>query len=225
MTNNRLKEIRTTRRLSQSELAKALEISRQAVSGFESGKYTPSLEMALKIAQILEVNVEEIFVSQEKNVMQTLVEKFTQWLPKGEKLTPEAIKIITAAQEKAAMCYQSQVEPKHLLYGLLSDLNTTGGLLRISGLTFEKLITDVDLMVSSADIKPSEVSKVEQFSPESRYILELALQLARLKQSKYIKPEHLLWGLVQFVQLGNNDLEHLFEEIDLRYLQRLLDRS
>ena len=34
--------------------------------------------------------------------------------------------------------------------------------------------------------------KVEQFSPESRYILELSLQLARLKQSKYIKPEHLL---------------------------------
>ena len=90
MTNNRLKEIRTIRRLSQSELAKALEISRQAVSGFESGKYTPSLEMALKIAQILEVNVEEIFVSQEKNVMQTLVEKFTQWLPRGERVYPRS---------------------------------------------------------------------------------------------------------------------------------------
>lgn len=220
---NRLKEIRKTRHLSQSELALALEISRQAVSGFESGKYTPSLEMALKIAQILEVSVEEIFVSQEK-LMQTLVEKFTQWLPKGEKFTTEAIKIITAAQEKAAMCYQSQVEPKHLLYGLLSDLNTTGGLLRSSGLTFEQLITDVDLMLSSGDIKPSNVSKVERFSLESRYILESALQLARLKQSKYIKPEHLLLGLIQFVQLGDNDLEHLFRKIDLKYLQRLCDR-
>ena len=221
---NRLKEIRKTRRLSQSELAKALGISRQAVNGFESGKYTPSLEMALKIAQILEVSIEEIFVSQEK-VMQTLVEKFTQWLPKGEKFTPEAIKIITVAQEKAAMCRQSQVEPKHLLYGLLSDLNTTGWLLRSSGLTFEKLILDVDLMLNSGDIKPSDVPKVEQFNTESKYILELALQLARLKQSKYIKPEHLLLSLIQFVQLGDNDLEHLFEAIDFRYLQRLLDRS
>ena len=221
---NRLKEIRKTRRLSQSELAKALGISRQAVNGFESGKYTPSLEMALKIAQILEVSIEEIFVSQEK-VMQTLVEKFTQWLPKGEKFTPEAIKIITVAQEKAAMCRQSQVEPKHLLYGLLSDLNTTGWLLRSSGLTFEKLILDVDLMLNSGDIKPSDVPKVEQFNTESKYILELALQLARLKQSKYIKPENLLLSLIQFVQLGDNDLEHLFEAIDFRYLQRLLDRS
>lgn len=222
---NRLKEIRKTRRLSQVELAKALSISRQAVSGFESGRYTPSLEMALKIAQILEVSIEEIFVSEEENIMQTLVEKFTQWLPKGERFTPEAIKIITAAQEKAAMCYQSQVEPKHLLYGLLSDLNTTGSLLRSSGLTFEKLITDIDLMLSSAEIEPSNAQKVEQFSPESRYILELALQLARLKQSKYIKPEHLLLGLIQFVQLGDNDLEHLFKEIDFRYLQRFCDRS
>ena len=157
--------------------------------------------------------------------MQTLVEKFTQWLPKGEKFTPEAIKIITVAQEKAAMCRQSQVEPKHLLYGLLSDLNTTGWLLRSSGLTFEKLILDVDLMLNSGDIKPSDVPKVEQFNTESKYILELALQLARLKQSKYIKPENLLLSLIQFVQLGDNDLEHLFEAIDFRYLQRLLDRS
>lgn len=60
---NRLQEFRKARNLSQSELAQALEISRQAVSGFESGKFTPSLEMAFKIAQLLEVTVEEIFLS------------------------------------------------------------------------------------------------------------------------------------------------------------------
>ena len=35
---------------SQAELARKLEISRQAINGFELGKFTPSLEMAFKIA-------------------------------------------------------------------------------------------------------------------------------------------------------------------------------
>ena len=224
---NRLQELRKTRSLSQSDLAKALEISRQAVSGFESGKYTPSLEMALKIAQLFEVTVEEIFLDRKQNAMPTLVERFIQWLPKGERFTPEAIKIITVAQEKAALSYQSQVEPKHLLYGLLLNLNTTGFLLRSSGLTFEVLLKDFDLRLDSGDIKPSDAEKINQFSPESKYILELALQLARLKQSKQIKPEHLLLSLVQLVQLGNSDLEHLFHtvEIDIEYLQKELAKA
>ena len=223
---NRLQEIRKTRHLSQSELARRLEISRQAVSGFESGKYTPSLEIALKIAQILEVKIEDIFVSEEKNIMQTLVEKFTQWLPKGEKLTAEAIAIIETAREKAATYDRDRVEPKHLLYGLLSDSSPTGDLLKNSGLTFEKLTANDDLDVIPSSIKLAKTAKVELFSVESRYILESALQLARLKQSNYIKPEHLLLSLIQFVQLGNSDLEHLFKEIDLNSLQkRLLERS
>ena len=219
---NNLKEIRKARHLSQSDLAKALEITRQAVSGFESGKFTPSLEMSLKIAQLLEVTVEELFISQETNRMQTLIEKFTQWLPKGEKFTPKAIEMITAAQEKTAQCNESQVEPKHLLYSLLKDSNTTVKLLKSSGLTFEMLLKEIDSIVDPENIKPSEITKVTRFSPESKYILELALQIARLEGSKEIKPEYLLLGLVQFVQLGNSNLEHLFQNIDSNSLQQEL---
>jgi putative transcriptional regulator len=224
---NRLQELRKAQGLSQSELAQALEISRQAVSGFESGKFTPSLEIALKIAQLFEITVEEIFLLQEKNYMQTLVDKFTQWLPKGEKFTDKAIEIITVAQKKAAICNYIQVEPKHILYGLLLNLTTTTGLLRSTGLTFEVLVKKIDLMLNSEvkSIKPLNVPKVNQFSPESQYILELALQLARLKQSKYIKPEHLLLGLIQFVQLGNSDLDSLFQKVDIKSLQEVIIRD
>lgn len=221
---NRLQEFRKARNLSQSEIAQALEISRQAVSGFESGKFTPSLEMAFKIAQLLEVRVEEIFLAQEKNYMQTLVDGLIQWLPIGERFTDKAIAIITVAQEKAASCHHSQVEPKHLLYGLLFNLNTTGRLLRSSGLTLEALLKDIELMLNSEteELLPLNVQKIEQFSIESKYILESALQLARLQQSKQIEPEHLLLGLTQLVQLGNSDLDKLFQKMDIKSLQQEL---
>jgi putative transcriptional regulator len=222
---NRLQELRKAQGLSQSELARTLEISRQAVSGFESGKFTPSLEIALKIAQLLEVTVEEIFSSQEKNYMQTIIDKFTQWLPKGEKFTDRAIDVITIAREKAALCNDLEVEPKHILYGLLVNITTNIVLLKSSGLTFEVLVREIDLMLDSEikNLKPiNNVTKVERFSPESKYILELALQFARLKQSKYIKLEYLLLGLIQFVQLGNSNLDNLFQKVDVQLLQEVI---
>jgi putative transcriptional regulator len=226
---NRLQELRKAQDLSQSELARMLEISRQAVSGFESGKFTPSLEIALKIAQLLEVTVEEIFVSQEKNYMQTVIDKYTQWLPKGEKFTDKAIDVITLAQEKAALYNALEVEPKHILYGLLINITTTVSLLKSSNLTFETLVREIDLMLDSEIknlkflnvTKVTKVTKVERFSPESKYILELALQIARLKQTKYIKPEYLLLGLIQFGQLGNSNLDNLFQKIDIKLLQEV----
>ncbi len=48
---NRLKELRQLHSLSQSDLARELRVSRQAVNGFESGKFDPSLDMAFKIAK------------------------------------------------------------------------------------------------------------------------------------------------------------------------------
>ena len=208
---NKLKQIRKTRQLSQSDIAKALGISRQAVSGFESGKYTPSLEMALKIAQILETTVEEIFTKQEKNTMQTVIEKFTQWLPKGERFTEKAINAIAFAQKQATLAKKSEVEPIHLLYGLLQDSTTTaGGLLKNYGLS-----------LSLDDTEKINASVIDRLSPESKYVLELALQLSRLKKRKYIATEQLLLALIQLTYLGENDLTDLFQryEVDIKSLQ------
>ena len=64
---NRLQEFRRLNQLSQAELATKLEVSRQAVNGFESGKFDPSLEMAFKIASLLNVAVEDVFLFEAKN--------------------------------------------------------------------------------------------------------------------------------------------------------------
>ena len=58
---NRLEEIRKDRGIRQEELALALGVSRQTISLIERGDYSPSVTLALKLAAICGVTVEEIF--------------------------------------------------------------------------------------------------------------------------------------------------------------------
>ena len=92
--------------------------------------------MAFKIAGLFDVAIESIFLYQEKNPMQTLIENITQWLPKGEKFSYKAIEAIEYARYKAALSEHPQVEPEHILYGLLNHPTTTAArLLKENGLT------------------------------------------------------------------------------------------
>jgi len=58
---NRLKEHRARLSLSQTELGLLAGVSRQTISQIERGDYSPSVMLALKIAKICGVSVEEIF--------------------------------------------------------------------------------------------------------------------------------------------------------------------
>jgi len=58
---NRVRELRTAREWSQAELAERLEVSRQTINAIETEKYDPSLPLALKIAKLFKLPVEEIF--------------------------------------------------------------------------------------------------------------------------------------------------------------------
>ena len=58
---NRLRVLRAERDLSQAELADALEVSRQTINAIETGKYDPSLPLALKMARLFGHPVEAIF--------------------------------------------------------------------------------------------------------------------------------------------------------------------
>lgn len=60
MTNN-LKVLRAIKNISQEELAKQIEVSRQTINAMEKGKYVPSTVLALKLARFFEQPVEEIF--------------------------------------------------------------------------------------------------------------------------------------------------------------------
>ena len=59
---NRLKVLRAERDWTQADLAMALEVSRQTVNAIETGKYDPSLPLAFRMARLLELSIEEIFL-------------------------------------------------------------------------------------------------------------------------------------------------------------------
>ena len=58
---NRLKVLRAERDWSQADLADRLGVSRQTINSIETGKYDPSLPLALRIGRLFERPVEDIF--------------------------------------------------------------------------------------------------------------------------------------------------------------------
>lgn len=62
---NHLKEHRARLGVNQSDLGKMAGVSRQTISLIERGDYSPSVTLALKLAKICEVKVEDIFQYEE----------------------------------------------------------------------------------------------------------------------------------------------------------------
>ena len=62
---NRLKEYRARIGVNQSEMGKLVGVSRQTISQIERGDYSPSVTLALKIAKVCNVKVEDIFEYEE----------------------------------------------------------------------------------------------------------------------------------------------------------------
>ena len=64
---NRLKELLARDGLNQQELGRLAGVSRQTISLIERGDYSPSITLALKLAQIFGVAVEDIFTYSEED--------------------------------------------------------------------------------------------------------------------------------------------------------------
>jgi len=58
---NDVRELRLAKALSQSDLGAALRVSRQTVNAIETGRYSPSLPLAIAIARYFGLTVEEVF--------------------------------------------------------------------------------------------------------------------------------------------------------------------
>jgi putative transcriptional regulator len=59
---NRVKACREGKRWSQGELARRLGVSRQTINAVETDKYDPSLPLALRMAKIFAVPVDQLFI-------------------------------------------------------------------------------------------------------------------------------------------------------------------
>lgn len=58
---NVVRGLRNERGLSQAALAHAMGVSRQTINSIETGRYLPSLTLAIALARFFETTVEEVF--------------------------------------------------------------------------------------------------------------------------------------------------------------------
>ena len=58
---NGIKELRKKLGLRQEDVANQLNVTRQTIIAIENNKYNPSLELAMKIARLLNTTVEDLF--------------------------------------------------------------------------------------------------------------------------------------------------------------------
>src|SRR5262245_10998223 len=66
VVENRIREWRLVRGVTQEQLAKLCDVTRQTIIALEGGKYSPSLELAFRLAHSLGRTLEEIFQYVEK---------------------------------------------------------------------------------------------------------------------------------------------------------------
>lgn len=64
--NNRIKELRKVKNITQDDLAGAVGVTRQTVISLENGKYNASLQLAFKIAKYFGMRIEDVFLFQEE---------------------------------------------------------------------------------------------------------------------------------------------------------------
>ncbi|RLG19833.1 transcriptional regulator [Candidatus Micrarchaeota archaeon] len=61
LSKNNLKKFREKKKLTQEKLADLVGVTRQTIISIESGRYIPSLQLALEFAKVFKCRVEDLF--------------------------------------------------------------------------------------------------------------------------------------------------------------------
>lgn len=59
---NRIRELRKELGYRQEDMASELGVTRQTINAIENEKYNPTLELAMRLAKLLQTSVEELFI-------------------------------------------------------------------------------------------------------------------------------------------------------------------
>lgn len=59
---NRIKELREQKNMTQQNLAERTRVSRQTIISLENGRYNPSIFLAYRIARIFGLSIEQVFL-------------------------------------------------------------------------------------------------------------------------------------------------------------------
>lgn len=63
---NRIQALRKAGKVTQAELAEAVDVTRQTIISLENGRYNASLVLAHKVAQFFHLTIEEVFIFEEE---------------------------------------------------------------------------------------------------------------------------------------------------------------
>ena len=66
MLQTRIKELRAARGMDQAQLAELVGVRRETIGRLENGQYNPSLRLAMDIAKVFGLTVEQIFTFTEE---------------------------------------------------------------------------------------------------------------------------------------------------------------
>jgi putative transcriptional regulator len=64
---NSIKVERARKNITQAALAESVKVSRQTINSIETGRYIPSSILAIKIAKVLDVTIDQIFELEEND--------------------------------------------------------------------------------------------------------------------------------------------------------------
>lgn len=67
MLKNRVRELRAREQLSQTDLGKKIGATRQTIGLIEKGDYQPSVTLSLKISDVFNIPLEEVFWIDKEN--------------------------------------------------------------------------------------------------------------------------------------------------------------
>ncbi|MGI6072959.1 MAG: helix-turn-helix transcriptional regulator [Lachnospiraceae bacterium] len=62
---NNIRELRKKLGLRQEDIANILNVTRQTINAIENEKYSPTLELAMKLAKLFNTTVEELFIPED----------------------------------------------------------------------------------------------------------------------------------------------------------------
>ncbi|HDK7218151.1 TPA: helix-turn-helix transcriptional regulator [Clostridium botulinum] len=88
MFGDRLKELREEKEMTQEELGKLLNVSRQTISGYEAGAIEPSISNLVKLANIFNISLDYLLCRTKERYNLNLKDK------KNKELLLDLIKVI-----------------------------------------------------------------------------------------------------------------------------------
>ncbi len=141
-----------------------------------------------------------------------------------ERFTQRARHVLSLAHQEAETAHQGLLATDHLLLGLLEeDGGVAGRVLRELGLESDR-VREMIQRVSGAE--PGTGGQIE-LAPDTRAVLEFAIDEARKLNHQYIGTEHLLLGLVRTEGSGMEVLKKLGVTADQvrRQTRRVLQES